>query len=671
MLRHLLLLCCLCVPLSARAQAGDPVALIELHFAAAPRAQIAIWIEDDEGHYLSTVRLTEATGYRGVGNRPGASEMNSGYRWPYGRREGVLPHWAMQRGAAMQAQPFMRVIFQARVEGYASRTTADNSTDEYYCLTFNQADSGRDALDAVTCASPNKFSSDKGRYLTEDDVAAGYAEPYESLGADHAGSMVPLPLHSGYPPRMDLHPCVDLDRDSRDDDTGVSCYDHRDALGYADHVHEVMPNIDAVTMATPEGGVPQSELFSVPGSWPRGDYVAVFEVNVEGDYSAAHGPEAYPAPTTPAEGWDAWATLKDYGYPYRGQPSVVYRVPFTLGEAGTEARFTADAPVGATSWDHWGEDYGELRGLDGIRDDHAGAPGSGADRLMAQADGVRAALDVQVLGELPGAEEVPPPAEMPPDQAEGGEAQMAAATDEGWQSERDTTSDGGAVILSEGDDAGGSAVGPVLGLAVATHPDRYHAHEWVRMRFRTPHSALPLHRYEVRVSTHAIEGGASFLRQGRPARVATESLEGATALMLPVDGPGGAPIPDGAEMAAELGDLRAETHYFVAVRAVDRLNRAGPISVAEVTTLAQQFVTVSPCFVATAAFGSPLAAEVDVLRRFRDRFLLTHAPGRALVAAYYRHGPAAADWLRVHPRARSVVRFLLTPIVKGLELLDV
>ncbi|MCZ7680715.1 MAG: hypothetical protein M5U28_18875 [Sandaracinaceae bacterium] len=76
----LLVLCAiLAMPGAAGAQSARRV---ELHFTPTARAQIAIWIESEDGARFATVRLTEAVAYRGIGNRTGALQMNSGYRWP-------------------------------------------------------------------------------------------------------------------------------------------------------------------------------------------------------------------------------------------------------------------------------------------------------------------------------------------------------------------------------------------------------------------------------------------------------------------------------------------------------------------------------------------------------------------------------------------------------------
>jgi len=69
------------------------------------------------------------------------------------------------------------------------------------------------------------------------------------------------------------------------------------------------------------------------------------------------------------------------------------------------------------------------------------------------------------------------------------------------------------------------------------------------------------------------------------------------------------------------------------------------------------------CFIATAAYGSEMAPEVQLLRQFRDRQLLTNAPGRAFVAFYYRYSPALAEAIRPHDGARAVVRAMLWPVV--------
>ncbi len=66
---------------------------------------------------------------------------------------------------------------------------------------------------------------------------------------------------------------------------------------------------------------------------------------------------------------------------------------------------------------------------------------------------------------------------------------------------------------------------------------------------------------------------------------------------------------------------------------------------------------------ATAAFGSPMASQVETLREFRDRYLLRCAPGRAFVAFYYRYGPPVAQAIATSETLRGLARFTLWPVV--------
>jgi List-Bact-rpt repeat protein len=69
------------------------------------------------------------------------------------------------------------------------------------------------------------------------------------------------------------------------------------------------------------------------------------------------------------------------------------------------------------------------------------------------------------------------------------------------------------------------------------------------------------------------------------------------------------------------------------------------------------------CFIATAAFGSPLASEVQTLRTVRDRFFMTSAPGRFFITAYYRISPPFARVIAAHEWLKSAVRGALRPLV--------
>jgi hypothetical protein len=196
-----------------------------------------------------------------------------------------------------------------------------------------------------------------------------------------------------------------------------------------------------------------------------------------------------------------------------------------------------------------------------------------------------------------------------------------------------------------------------LDLSLHTHPNPLRSHTWVVMRFRAAASSVPLHAYEVRLSTEPIVDEASFIAQGRQAKNATDSAEGATSLTIPTD------VPAGEFIETTIGDLVALTHYYVGVRATDELNQHGPVSIAEITTTQRRFATVSPCFVATAAYGSPLASQVSVLRGLRDRYLMPQAFGRAWVGAYYAVGAQLARAIAPYPAARAAVRAVLSPIV--------
>ena len=68
------------------------------------------------------------------------------------------------------------------------------------------------------------------------------------------------------------------------------------------------------------------------------------------------------------------------------------------------------------------------------------------------------------------------------------------------------------------------------------------------------------------------------------------------------------------------------------------------------------------CFIATAAYGTPLTEEIEVLRQFRDEYMLTNLEGRLLTSLYYTYSPPLADYISKHESLRAITRMALEPI---------
>lgn len=536
----------LCLGLATPAAAQDPTCrTVEVTFKPVKDLQIAVWIEDEQGNYVDTAFVTRLTGTLGLANRPGLSRFKSDFRFPYGRRDMVLPVWAHKRNKRYglvvmggKAGNSVASCAKAGIQGAECDDTTIgyhfmvSSPETFYCSPRGGVNMTVNGVDTMTCASG--FYGCKGAY------------------AD-------APAFSLYPPRADLTSFVDE-------------HDGPDAKAFVMH-----NDLGAISGATPPGDAP----LDPPIRWraPRdGKYVVKVEVSREGDFNMYH---RYPSID------DARPELNSYGKDFLGQPSIVYAVPITVGP---------DVHVELTT-DYAG--YGDWDGATGTLHPPdltiATADGSGADRLQLTADAsggyrvkVRALPDCS--GGLPTCD-----APMPP-----------------------------------------------TGLALTAKPSA------LEVSFTAPVGGAPAARFDVRYRNSPIRNEADFLA-AIPATMSPRAAE------------------PGERVSTVITGLRPETPYHVAVRALAMCDAPSPLVTSEMTTEKAAFVTLSGCFIATAAYGTPLAKEIDVLRRFRDGMLLKSPLGQLAVATYYAFSPPIAAAISTDEHLRAQARRLVEPLVRGLR----
>jgi hypothetical protein len=258
-------------PASARA-----CRVLRVEYTPGAELQAALWLTDADGRFVDTLHVTRLTGTFGLGNRPGITEFNSAYRWPYGKRVGALPVWAHAHGRS-----YPLVVFQDASEDSLAHRMGDSSVEPFYCRPLLPTEE----IDVVTCATT--VYTDKGHYATTG--------------------------HSLYPPRNDIGHTI-------------SDRDHLDVERFADD-----NDLDAVSRATPAAGEPTVYEWRIPPALPPGRYRLFLEVSREFDHNDAWSVARFPAPR--------YIDYAHYGRPYRGQPSVVWAVDVDLtAERDTTAR---------------------------------------------------------------------------------------------------------------------------------------------------------------------------------------------------------------------------------------------------------------------------------------------------------------------------------------------
>jgi hypothetical protein len=80
------------------------------------------------------------------------------------------------------------------------------------------------------------------------------------------------------------------------------------------------------------------------------------------------------------------------------------------------------------------------------------------------------------------------------------------------------------------------------------------------------------------------------------------------------------------------------------------------------------------CLIATAAFGSELAPQIQQLREMRDNVLFSTSSGTAFMSGfnqfYYMFSPTIADWEMQSPVFKEAVKITITPMLWSLSILN-
>ncbi|MGE5086068.1 MAG: CFI-box-CTERM domain-containing protein [Bacillota bacterium] len=142
---------------------------------------------------------------------------------------------------------------------------------------------------------------------------------------------------------------------------------------------------------------------------------------------------------------------------------------------------------------------------------------------------------------------------------------------------------------------------------------------------------------------------------------------GSNAFSVPVSATVSPPIVD-----ERINDLNNDTTYCLVMANQDmagNIYNFTPVASVAASTLCATPEPVAGllddkhCFIATAAFGSEMAPEVQSFRDFRNKYLIPYSWGRKFVKAYYHYSPKYAAMISGNETAKTVVRAALWPLL--------
>ena len=105
-----------------------------------------------------------------------------------------------------------------------------------------------------------------------------------------------------------------------------------------------------------------------------------------------------------------------------------------------------------------------------------------------------------------------------------------------------------------------------------------------------------------------------------------------------------------------------------------RSNIAGTVLISNLSIPDAKSSEGGGCLIATAAYGSEMAPQVQFLREIRDNTVLQTQSGTSFMTAfntfYYTFSPTVADYERENPVFKEAVKVGLTPLLTSLTILN-